>query len=99
MAIPVVENDFAPTFFLNRYGGVAGLALVAIQATFILLLLGGADRAWHRRTALGEFAYFALYGGSAMIGAHVLVLWGTNLGFLPVMGQPMSLLSDPLAVI
>lgn len=93
MAIPVVENDFAPTFFLNRYGGVAGLVLVAIQATFILLLLGGADRAWHRRTTLGEFTYFALYGGSAMISAHILVSWGTNLGFLPVMGQPMSLLS------
>ncbi len=34
-----------------------------------------------------------LYGGAALLGAHFLVSWGTNLGFLPVMGQPMSLLS------
>ncbi len=39
------------------------------------------------------FTYFTLYGGAALIAAHLLVSWGTNLGFLPVMGQPMSLLS------
>ncbi|HRD50025.1 MAG TPA: FtsW/RodA/SpoVE family cell cycle protein [Candidatus Contendobacter sp.] len=101
MAIPVVENDFTPAFFLNRYGGVAALVLVGLQALFILLLLDGADRAlgWTRRndeqwSALGGFAYFTLYGGAAMIGAHFLVSWGANLGFLPVMGQPMSLLSS-----
>ena len=31
--------------------------------------------------------------GAALLGAHFLVSWGTNLGFLPVMGQPMPLLS------
>jgi cell division protein FtsW len=43
--------------------------------------------------ALGGFAYFALSGGGGLLAAHVLVSWGTNLGFLPVMGQPMPLLS------
>ena len=101
MAIPVVENDFTPAFFLNRYGGVAALVLVGLQARFILLLLGSADRAlaWTRRKderwiGWGGFAYFTLYGGAAMIGAHLVVSWGANLGFLPVMGQPMSLLSS-----
>ncbi|MDG4595749.1 MAG: FtsW/RodA/SpoVE family cell cycle protein [Candidatus Contendobacter sp.] len=100
MAIPVVENDFTPAFFLNRHGGAAGLGLVGLQATFILLLLTIADRAlgWsghgdYRLTALGWFAYFTLYGGAALLGAHLLVSWGANLGFLPVMGQPMPLLS------
>jgi cell division protein FtsW len=100
MAIPVVENDFTPAFFLNRQGGAAGLGLVGLQAAFILLLLTIADRAldWsghgdYRLTALGRFAYFTLYGGAALLGAHVLVSWGANLGFLPVMGQPMPLLS------
>ena len=100
MAIPAVENDFTPAFFLNRYGGVAALALVGIQAAFIALMLMIANRALHRArcgndrpTGLGGWAYFALYGGAALLGAHFLVSWGTNLGFLPVMGQPMSLLS------
>jgi hypothetical protein len=39
MTVPVVENDFTPAFFLNRYGGLAGLLLVGIQAVFIALLV------------------------------------------------------------
>lgn len=100
MTVPAVENDFAPAFFLNRYGGLAGLALAGIQAAFVGFLLAIADRARGRAgrgddrlTALGWFAYFTLYGGAALLGAHFLVSWGTNLGFLPVMGQPMPLLS------
>ncbi|MDS4032250.1 MAG: FtsW/RodA/SpoVE family cell cycle protein [Candidatus Contendobacter sp.] len=100
MAIPVVENDFTPAFFLNRQGGAAGLGLVGLQTAFILLFLTIAERAldWsghgdYRLTALGWFAYFTLYGGAALLGAHLLVSWGANLGFLPVMGQPMPLLS------
>jgi len=100
MTVPLVENDFTPTFFLNRYGGLAALLLVATQTAFVLLLLAIADRALRRTNrndrrsvARGDFAYFALCGGAAMLGAHFLVSWGTNLGFLPVMGQPMSLLS------
>ena len=100
MAIPVVENDFTPAFFLSWQGGAAALGLVGFQAVFILLLLTIANRAlnWigrgdYRLTALGGFAYFTLYGGAALLGAHMLVSWGSNLGFLPVMGQPMPLLS------
>ncbi|MDG4553013.1 MAG: FtsW/RodA/SpoVE family cell cycle protein [Candidatus Competibacter sp.] len=101
MTVPLVENDFTPTFFLNRYGGLAALLLVATQTAFVLLLLAIADRALgrtdrddRRRAIPGDFAYFALCGGAALLGAHFLVSWGTNLGFLPVMGQPMSLLSS-----
>ncbi len=100
MTVPLVENDFTPTFFLNRYGGLAALLLAAVQTMFILLLVAIADRVLRRtdrddrRSAVpGDFAYFALCGGAALLGAHFLVSWGTNLGFLPVMGQPMSLLS------
>ncbi len=100
MTVPLVENDFTPTFFLNRYGGLAALVLAAAQTAFVLLLLAIADRALRRTNrddrrsaASGHFAYFALCGGAALLGAHFLVSWGANLGFLPVMGQPMSLLS------
>ena len=100
LAIPVVENDFTPAFFLSRRGGAAALGLVVLQAAFLLLLLKIADRAlqWagrgdYRLTALGGFAYFCLYGGAALLGAHLVVSWGGNLGLLPVMGQPMPLLS------
>lgn len=100
MAVPAVQDDFAPAFFLHRYGGVAGLALLAGQILLVLTLLRIGARAldWthqndYRRQALGQFAYFALFGGGGLLAAHLLVSWGTNLGFLPVMGQPMPLLS------
>ncbi len=99
MNLPAVENDFTLAFFLNRYGSLAGLVLAGIQAALIGLLLVIADRALDRSGNAGRlatpggFAGFALYGGAALLGAHFLVSWGTNLGFLPVMGQPMPLLS------
>ncbi|MBL8260621.1 MAG: FtsW/RodA/SpoVE family cell cycle protein [Candidatus Competibacteraceae bacterium] len=100
MAVPVVESDFAPAFFLSRYGGLAGLLLVAFQAAFIGLLVIIAERARRRPspdgawpTLPGRFCYFFLAGGAALLAAHFWVSWGTNLGFLPVMGQPMPLLS------
>lgn len=100
MEVPVVESDFTPAFFLSRYGGLAGLVLAGLQAMLIALLILIADRAlgrdWpggYRPGMFGGFAYFTLCGGAALIGAHFLISWGTNLGFLPVMGQPMSLLS------
>lgn len=100
MTLPAVEDDFMPAFFLNRYGGLAALVLAGIQAVFIGILLTMADRAARRirsdgdcLTVPGEFIYFTLYGGAGLLVAHFVVSWGANLGFLPVMGQPMSLLS------
>lgn len=100
MGIPVVASDFVPAFFLSRYGGLAGLLLVGLQALLLVLLILIAGRAWRRGQRpsdglplFGSFIYFTLYGGAALLGGHFLISWGTNLGFLPIMGQPMSLLS------
>lgn len=102
MNLPAVEDDFMPAFLLNRYGGATALALAGIQTAFIGLLLNIGKRAarrdpphpQHAWIAPGRFAYFTLYGGAALLAAHFLVSWGANLGLLPVMGQPMSLLSN-----
>lgn len=104
MGLPALENDFTPAFFLNRYGSLAGLVLVGIQAALIGVLLIIAGRALKRNQdadrlvtpgfiGFAGFAGWVVYGGAALLGAHFLVSWGTNLGFLPVMGQPMPLLS------
>ena len=101
MHLPAVENDFTPAFFLNRYGSLAGLALVGLQAALIgiLIIIAGRTLDQSRFAAdppviLGSsFAGLTVYGGAALLGAHFLVSWGTNLGFLPVMGQPMPFLS------
>lgn len=100
-AIPAVQDDFAPAFFLNRHGLLAGLGLWLLQAGFLAALLWQALRM--QRLAVAARAYqqawaarlrcFALCGGAAFVGGHLLLSWSTNLAILPVMGQPMSFLS------
>ena len=46
-----------------------------------------------RQAWAARFRYFALCGGGAFVLGHFLLSWGTNLGILPIMGQPMSFLS------
>jgi cell division protein FtsW len=101
LAIPAVQDDFAPSFLLQRHGLAAGLLLWALQALFLGALLLAARRAWqlgaaardYRQAWLGRFRCFVLCGGAAFVFGHFLLSWGTNLAFFPIMGQPMSFLS------
>jgi cell division protein FtsW len=99
--IPAVQDDFAASFFLNRHGLAAALALWLLQACFLAGLLAVAARCWlagartrdFRLAWLARFRCFLLCGGAAFVFGHFLLSWGTNLAIFPVMGQPMSFLS------
>ncbi len=101
LRIPAVQDDFAPSFLLNRHGLLGGLLLWALQAALLGCLLHAAVAAWQgalgagdfRRAWLGRFQCFLLAGGAAFLGGHFLLSWGTNLALFPIMGQPMSFLS------
>ncbi len=101
LRIPAVQDDFAPSFFLNRHGLAAGLLLWVFQAAFVAgivataarCLAAGAAARHHRAAWAGRYAYFALCGGAAFALGHFLLSWGTNLAIFPIMGQPMSFLS------
>jgi cell division protein FtsW len=101
LRIPAVQDDFAPSFFLNRHGLVAALVLWLLQALFLAGLLRTALGCWlaasqardFRLAWLGRFRCFLLCGGAAFVCGHFLLSWGTNLAIFPVMGQPMSFLS------
>jgi cell division protein FtsW len=101
LRIPAVQDDFAPSLFLNRHGLAAALALWALQALFLAGLLQGAAAAWRCASGARDFRLawharfrcFALCGGAAFVLGHFLLSWGTNLAIFPVMGQPMSFLS------
>ena len=102
LSIPAVQDDFAPSFFLNRHGLAGGLLLWVLQAGFIAGTIATAVRAFaaSRRTRdfrqawSGRFCCFALCGGAAFVLGHFLLSWGTNLAIFPIMGQPMSFLSS-----
>lgn len=102
LRIPAVQDDFAPSFLINRHGLAGGLLLWALQAALLAALLHAAAAAWaaaagagdFRRAWLGRFQCFLLAGGAAFLGGHFLLSWGTNLALFPIMGQPMSFLSS-----
>jgi cell division protein FtsW len=101
LRIPAVQDDFAPSLFLNRHGLAAALGLWVLQALFLAGLLQASARAWRRAAGSRDFRQawqarfrcFALCGGAAFVLGHFLLSWGTNLAIFPVMGQPMSFLS------
>ena len=101
LRIPAVQDDFAPSFFLDRHGLAAALALWLLQALLLAGLLRLALRCWlqgsrardFRLAWLARFRCFFLAGGAAFLFGHLLLSWGTNLAIFPVMGQPMSFLS------
>ena len=101
LAIPAVQDDFAPSFFLNRHGLAGALVLWTLQAAFVAGLLqaalaalaGGIHARDFRLAWLARFRCFALCGGAAFVMGHLLLSWGTNLAIFPIMGQPMSFLS------
>jgi cell division protein FtsW len=101
LRIPAVQDDFAPSFLLNRHGLAAAIALWCLQVLFLFALLRTALRAWlaaqaardFRQAWRARFCCFALCGGAAFVFGHFLLSWGTNLAIFPVMGQPMSFLS------
>lgn len=100
MTLPAVQDDFITAFLINRFGGLAGLALLFVELFYVLLLflLG---RSVERRFARGDFGEqnagivlgYTLYGLAWMHIAHWLISWGNTLGLLPVMGQPMTWLT------
>ncbi|QYF93357.1 FtsW/RodA/SpoVE family cell cycle protein [Massilia sp. PAMC28688] len=101
LAIPAVQDDFAPAFFIHRHGLIGALALWMLQALFVAGLLQTAGRAYQaslaardfRQAWLWRFRCFVLCGGAAFVAGHLLLSWGTNLAIFPIMGQPMSFLS------
>lgn len=97
--VPAIQDDFAPAWFLARFGAVGGALLVLLQTLYLcsLLALGWrflkTPEGDFRHVWAGRLRYFVLWGGAGLLFGHLLVSWGTNLGWLPVMGQPAPYLS------
>lgn len=99
--IPAVQDDFAPAFFLHRHGIAGGVVLWLLQSLLLAGLVRLAVQSWQASAVARDFRSawferlrcFTLAGGGAFLAGHLLLSWGTNLGVLPVMGQPMSFLS------
>lgn len=99
--VPAVQDDMAPAFVAGRFGLGGVLVLWAVQFSYLgcLLMLGwralrGSQRGgdYQQRWA-ARMVFFCATGAAALFAGHLLLSWGTNTGWLPVMGQPMPLIS------
>lgn len=102
MGLPAIQDDFAPAFWLHKKGLVGGVLLLVLQLSLMVCLIRLALVVFARQKQVtgnyikrnnGIFVYFYLFASAAFIGAHLIVSWGTNIGFMPVMGQPMPFIS------
>jgi cell division protein FtsW len=98
--IPAVQDDMAPAFFTGRFGVAAAWALLWTQLAYLgclamigLQALAAAGPGDFKRRWRGRLLFFAAWGYAALFATHMAMSWGTNFGWLPVMGQPMPLLS------
>jgi cell division protein FtsW len=100
MTLPAVQNDFITAFYINRFGGLAGLLLLVVEMLFVtvlFMLARGVEDSFGR----GDFREqnpalvlsYTLYLLGWMQATHWLISWGNTLGVLPVMGQPMTWLT------
>jgi len=92
MSIPAVQDDFIAAFMSSHFGYVLALLYILLQLEFIFTLLKlsrelSGDAGWQvaGRIFVPGFAWMLL--------AHWLISWSNVTGLLPVMGQPMAMLS------
>lgn len=104
--VPAVQDDMAPAFLIGRFGLTAAQTVLGIQLAYVgcLAMLGwqalqkAGPGDYRRRWAL-RLLFFTSWGAAALFAAHLVLSWGTNTGALPVMGQPMPLISAGASII
>jgi cell division protein FtsW (lipid II flippase) len=102
MQLPAVQDDFIATFLCNHFGYIPALGLLALQLLLVwqLVRLSNSLLYEHNRygTALerqiGYSGSLFCFGFAGLLIAHWLISWSNVLGLLPVMGQPMAMLSS-----
>jgi cell division protein FtsW (lipid II flippase) len=98
MGLPAVQNDFIGSFFLFKFGGIAGMLLFLVQSGYVaqLFIVSRKSHEWatryrdYRQRRAGHVLELILYGLAWMHITQWGIAWGNALGVLPVMGQPMT---------
>lgn len=101
MQLPAVQDDFIATFLCNHFGYIPALALLALQLFLVWGLAHLSNSLLHDHNIYGsalerQIGYSGslfCFGFAGLLIAHWLISWSNVLGLLPVMGQPMAMLS------
>lgn len=99
MSLPAVQDDFIGAFLINHFGGVAAAFLLILQFIWLYLLFSLFRKLINTRihaeinNALQLIAYL-LFGLTIVHLLHWFISWSNILGWMPIMGQPMTWLSS-----
>jgi cell division protein FtsW (lipid II flippase) len=101
MQLPAVQDDFIATFLCNHFGYIPALGLLALQLLFVWGIARLSNELLHDdnryssalERQIGYSGSLFCYGFAGLLIAHWLISWSNVLGLLPVMGQPMAILS------
>jgi cell division protein FtsW (lipid II flippase) len=101
MQLPAVQDDFIATFLCNHFGYIPALGLLALQLLLVWGIARLSNELLHNdnryssalERQIGYSGNLFCYGFAGLLIAHWLISWSNVLGLLPVMGQPMAILS------
>jgi cell division protein FtsW (lipid II flippase) len=101
MQLPAVQDDFIATFLCNHFGYIPALGLLALQLLLVWGIARLSNELLHNdnryssalERQIGYSGSLFCYGFAGLLIAHWLISWSNVLGLLPVMGQPMAILS------
>jgi len=85
--LPAATTDFLFAVFIEEWGFVGGVILIAVFIFFIYRLINIGQ------LARDNYARFVVLGTVSFIFIHFFVNIGANLGFLPVTGLTLSFIS------
>jgi cell division protein FtsW (lipid II flippase) len=97
--IPVVESDFAGAYLIGRFGVGAATLMYGAQILLLAVICFAFVRIGTTRSGNGmdaglrRFVAVVVAGSGLLFFLQWFLSWSNILGLLPVMGQPMTLLS------
>ncbi len=101
-AVPAIQDDFAITHMLARLGKILATLFVftfaGLASYFLLFSFSAMKKSILSKDLLKvrleviQLAIFSLLMSSALL-AHIFINISSNLGFMPVMGQPLAFVS------
>ena len=100
MTVPMIQNDFIGAFIIYRWGGLVAILLLITQLLYISSSLKIAKKietnsnSGYEMRRMNQIFSLIIYGFVWMTAIQWFISWSNVLGLFPVMGQPMTWISQ-----